>query len=88
MSPATEEWSSGDLDHDHDIDVTNFNCSNFITAPPDFDEHDSDTVGGSAPASSSQAQTTSAAALLQSLASQGGPLGGPLGGLTSNTSNL
>ena len=90
MSPATEEWSSGDLDHDtdDDIDVTNFNYSNFITAPPDYDEHDSDTVGGSAPASSSQAQTTSAAALLQSLASQGGPLGGPLGGLTSNTSNL
>lgn len=53
-----------------------------MSAPPDYEE-DNDNIGGHQPAIS-QAPTTSAAALLQSLASQGTPLGG----LTSQGANI
>ena len=68
----------------------NFGCfifSNFLTVPPDYDDGcDGDNLVStvaSNPASltPSQTQATSAAALLQSLASQGG---GPLGTLAGS----
>ena len=54
-----------------------------MTAPPDYEE-DNDNIGGGHQPTLSQAPTTSAAALLQSLASQGTPLGG----LTSQGANI